>query len=286
MEFNQKVGSLPELVKLENAVFVLPFVYIALLLSNNITIFKFILITAALLTARSAAFAMNRYIGRNIDMENPKKKDWSSVKVYSKIELLVIFLVFVAIFELCTFLLNPLALLLSPIVLVLIVIEPFAKRYTEHRHFFMAFVIGLGIIGGYIGATGQFPQSPTLYILFIGYIFFSASNDILYTMSHTDFDKEHGLKTYPVSFGKDNAVKYSLIAHMIASVLFVLFAILLNSPIVLVGAIIATMLLLMEHRALMRSKDTNDRLLKLLFFNYNAYVSLILFFSVALSRLL
>ena len=70
---------------------------------------------------------------------------------------------FAAIFEIAAYGLNILSAILAPFVLIIVILEPYAKRYTAHRHLLMGFVIGLGILGGYVGASGQFPVSIAVY---------------------------------------------------------------------------------------------------------------------------
>ncbi len=278
----EKVTGISDLIKIENTLFVLPFVYIGMIYAVGFVLITFILITIALVCARGAAFAANRYIGRDYDIKNPKKKAWKSM-VYSKNELLAIFFIFALIFVISAYLLNNLALVLSPLILFLIISEPFAKRYTVHRHFIMGFVIGLGIIGGYIGGAGAFPTTLPLYILFIGYALYSGANDIIYSLNHVEFDKKNNLKTYPVKYGIKSSIRYSHYAHFIAGLLFVLFGVLSSSLVIAVGGAFATILMLAEHHYLDYKKE---KTVAISFFAFNVAVSLIMLLSVLISNFL
>ncbi|MCW6159668.1 MAG: putative 4-hydroxybenzoate polyprenyltransferase [Candidatus Micrarchaeales archaeon] len=277
-----KIIQLPELIKLEYSLFVLPFVYIGMLLAGIPTLFQFILITVALLCARGAAFSANRLFGWRYDIRNPKKKESPSVKTYSRIEMAVILVAFMSIFMASAYMLNALAFALSPLVILLALIEPHMKRYTEHRHLSMGLIIGLGILGGYIGIAGRFPFVLPIYALLAGYTFFSAANDIIYAVNHMEFDKSAGLKTYPAEYGVKKALNASRFFHIIAAAFFVVFGILLNSIAVVAGAVVAFAILMMEHRKL-DYRDENS--LKISFFNYNVAVSAVLILSFALFAL-
>lgn len=271
-----KIGRIPELIKLEYTLFVLPFVYIGMLLAGIPTLYQLILITLALLSARGAAFSANRLFGWNYDVRNPKKRESPSVKTFSKAEMAAIFLAFMSLFVASAYLLNTLAFSLSPLIIIIVLLEPHVKKYTEHRHLSMGLVIGLGILGGYIGASGKFPLALPIYALLAGYTFFSAGNDIIYSINHMDFDKKEGLKTYPAKYGVRRALDLSLYYHSIASLFFIIFGMLLNAIAVILGALFVFSIFAVEHRSL-DYKDSGS--LKVSFFNYNVAVSLVLLLS-------
>ena len=279
----QKLSSIPELIKLENTLFVLPFTYIGMLLAGIPSLAQFLLITIALVCARGAAFAVNRLAGHGIDMNNPKKRNWSSVRLYAKRDMALIAALFVAVFMACAFMLNALAFVLAPIIVILLVLEPYTKRYTQHRHFTMGLIIGLGIFGGYIGMAGSFPTQLPIYVLLAGYALFSGANDIIYTLNHVQHDIENRLKTYPSRYGIATASIVSEQAHYSAALMFVLFGYMLGSALVVMGAFLAFILLFMEHRRLSR-RDENS--VRVSFFNYNVAVSLAMLLFVILSRLI
>ena len=277
MGIAQKVGSIPKLIKLEYSIFVLPFTYMGMLFAGSFTIAQFLLITMALVSARGAAFAANRYIGLKHDRQNPKKREWVSINLYSKADLAVLFFSFSIVFVACAYLLNALAFLLAPLILIIIALEPIAKSFTEHRHMLMGFVIGLGIIGGYIGIAGRFPTGPARYVLLLAYMCFSASNDVVYSLSHVAFDKAHGLKTYPVKYGIGKGKKISLYLHLWASALFIEFGSIAGSPLVVLAGALTLPIFLLENRSLSR---LDEKRISVAFFNYNAAVSLLMLASV------
>lgn len=269
----EKLSGIPELVKLENTIFVLPFTYIGMLFAGTPTLIQFLLVTIALVCARGAAFSINRIVGHRFDASNPKKKNWNSLRLYTKAEMGIAAAAFAAVFMASAHMLNALAFVLAPVIVLLILLEPYTKRYTQHRHFTMGIVIGLGIMGGYIGVAGTFPTQLPLYVLLAGYALFSGANDIIYTINHIESDIANRLKTYPVSYGSDSALSYSYQAHAFAAVLFAVFGYLNNSALLVLAALVVFGVLYLEHRQL-RSRD--ERSLKVSFFYYNAAVSLLL----------
>jgi 4-hydroxybenzoate polyprenyltransferase len=273
----KKLSGIFALIKLENTIFVLPFTYIGMLLARQFALPTFILITLALVFARGAAFTANRYSGFGLDAKNPKKKNFPSVSIYSKNDLIFIFVAFAVLFELCAYLLNSLAALLAPIVLVIVIIEPIAKRYTSHRHLTMGLVIGLGILGGYVGASGAIPTTLPPYILLFGYAVFSGGSDVVHTLMHVDFDRKNGLKTYPVKYGVEKAKQISKYLHYWASALFIEFGALLGSTAIVAAGALTLAIFFFEHRNL---SEKSDRSIATTFFYYNALVSIVMLLSV------
>ena len=103
-----------------------------------------LLITVAMVGARTFAMAANRIIDRHIDARNPRtaqrelvtgavsvRTAWTGAAVA-----LVVFLVAAA-------LLNPLCLVLAPLAVVPLVVYPYAKRFTDWPHA----ILGAGAAG-------------------------------------------------------------------------------------------------------------------------------------------
>ncbi len=273
----EKLIGIANLIKLENTIFVLPFTYIGMLLAGQFVFSTFILITLALVFARGAAFTANRYTGFDLDAKNPKKKGFPSVIMYSKADLMVIFAAFAILFEACAYLLNTISAILAPVVLLLVVMEPLAKKYTPHRHLTMAFVIGLGILGGYVGTSGIIPTILPIYVLLFGYTAFSGGSDVIHTLMYVDFDKKNGLRTYPVKYGPEKAKQISKYLHYWSSALFIEFGALLGSIVVVSAGAITLAIFFLEHRNL---SEKSDRSISTTFFYYNAAVSIIMLVSV------
>lgn len=282
MGFAEKLIKIPELVKIEYALFVLPFTYIGMLLAGIPTLAQFLLITTALISARGAAFSINRLLGQKADSSNPKKSGWSSVRLYTRKEMSAIAGIFVLIFLSSALALNPLAFILAPFIVLFILLEPYAKKYTVHRHFTMGLVIGLGIFGGYIGVAGHFPTTLPIYVLLAGYAIFSGSNDIIYTMGHIEHDIANRLYTYPSRYGIRAASIISELGHYSSALLFVLFGYLVGSALMVAIAFAVFVLFLMEHRALSKAAGAS----RVHIFEYNIAVSLLMLAAAAVFMLL
>ena len=280
MEFRDVLRSVEELFVLEFTVFNLSLVYIGMLFAYGLDFYKVFFVTAAFLSARPAGLLINRYIGRELDIKNTKKKNMASLKIPKGYLLLAAF-AFSALFLFCAYMLNPLALELAPLVLVLFVLDPVSKKHTKNRHFVVGFIEGGSVIAGYIGAAGTFPPFAALYVLWAAIVFVGGGGDMLFTIIHMDFDRKNSLKTYPSRYGAENTLGYSLLFHSIGGLLIILFGYLSGSWIVFVGSFIAAAALMLEH---LKVDVKNDRKVWRKFAVYNALTVLILLFSVVVSK--
>ncbi|MGC8572088.1 MAG: UbiA-like polyprenyltransferase [Candidatus Micrarchaeia archaeon] len=271
------IHYLSDMLKLNYTIFSLSFIYIGMLLAGIPTLVEFLLLNVAAVSARASGMAANRYIGYEYDKKNPKKQTWSSIKVFSKKSILIIFLFFSTLLIFSAFLLNLLAFILSPIVILLFIIEPKLKKYTEHRHIIMGMVNGLGIFAGYIAIKGMLPIFPSIILLWLGYSFMLGGSDIIYSMNYIDFDRANNLKTYPSLYGKDKADIYSYTFHIISILFFLSFAILMNSLIIILAVFISTITIFIWH---LKRKINNSNIP---FSYYNGIVSIIMLFSVIIA---
>ena len=157
-------------IKLEHTVFDLPFVFTGAVIASmgHFYPFKLILIFFATTSARATGMSINRLEGRKYDISNPRKKDWLLVRDVRNIRYaIVLTIVFGFIFEFSSYLLNLFVFALSPVVIFLFFTDPFLKKITPWRHFYMGGTIGVGVLAGYLAITPSFPSSPLLYLIFL-----------------------------------------------------------------------------------------------------------------------
>lgn len=280
MERDEIRRALGEMLGWQLSIYNLSFVYIGMLFAKSVTLRTFLLISISFFSARSAALLMNRYIGREIDLKNKKKSEMASLKI-PKNALLAGFFAFSIIFVSSTYLLNKLAFTLSPVVLLLFIIDPRLKKHSSHRHFMIGTIESLDVIAGYVGALGSFPAIPGIYILMFGMIFIGAGFDIMYATIHRDFDKKYGLKTYAVKFGMRKALGISFYFHIVAAISLLAFAFLTRSYMIVGGAVIGAALLVTQHVGI--GIDGNIDMFKRIM-EYNTLLAVVLLLSVLITR--
>lgn len=281
MEKNKMIMLAKELLAPQFIIFNLCFLYIGVMLSPvHLSVATVVLVSAAFISARSAGVLINRYVGREGDLKNSKKvKRMVSLSV-PKSTVLGLVIVTSAIFVGCAYLLNTLSLILTPVVLILLIADPMSKKYTNKRHYVLGVVESMDVFGGYIGASGLVPINPVLYILAIGVIFTGGGFDAIISIINRRYDVKNGLKTFASTVGVARALDYSMYSHVIASILFLSFAVMLKSPLIFAGALGASAVLMSEHSGVEVNDDAAifDRVVK-----YNTAAAIALFSSVLIA---
>ncbi len=215
-------GDLLRFIKVEHSVFALPFVYAGLLLAWDATgsggapPLRFVaLATTAAIGARGAAMALNRILDRDVDARNPRTRGrelpagrltvsqaWAVTAGF-----LVLLLVSAA-------LLNPLCLLLAPVLVPLFALYPMLKRHTALSHIVLGGIVGIAPVGGWLAVTGVIDPGAMVPVLLLWAAVGSwvAGFDIIYALDDLEFDRAAGLYSIPARHGIRTglAVSYSL----------------------------------------------------------------------------
>ncbi|WP_340690330.1 UbiA-like polyprenyltransferase [Hydrogenobacter thermophilus] len=285
MTIKDKLKSYAQLVKFEHTIFALPFALASLLIlyKSLPSPQKVFWVVVALVSARTAGMALNRLIDLPIDQKNPRTKNWvhASGKV-KKYDMLAIILVSSMIFLVSTAFINLYTFLLSPVVLFLLWLYPYSKRFTHFPHLVLGAVYFLIPLGVDI-ALNERVSLPAM-LLGVGMAFWVAGFDVLYSLQDYEFDKKHGIKSLAVKLGIEKALLVSKLFHVITffSLLTVGFVSELG-VVYFVGLLVLAGFLIYEH-SLVKPNDLSK--INKAFFTVNGYVSIIFMLVVLLDRLL
>jgi len=278
----RKIRSYAELVKFEHTIFALPFALasVILLVDKIPSFWKIIWIVIALVSARTVGMAFNRLIDEPYDRLNPRTKEWPLVKgEVSREEVKKLILISSAVFMFASFMLNFLAFLLSPVVLFLLWFYPQAKRLTYYPHLVLGAVYFLIPVAVDIALNER--VSLTALLLGIAMGFWVAGFDVLYALQDYEFDKEVGLKSIPVKYGIEGALKIAKLFHL--STFFTLLILGIVHPklgaLYFIGLILIASFLIYEH-SLIKPWDLSK--INKAFFTINGWVSVIFFLIVLL----
>lgn len=196
------------MIKFEHTVFALPFAFMGMMLAaEGWPSWRTVgWIVVAMVGARSAAMGFNRLADRRIDVVNPRTIDRAlpaGEVTPSFVSLFV--LVSLALMVIAAWRLNPLALRLSPIAILVILGYSYTKRFTALSHF----VLGLGLsaapLGAWIAVRGDI--RPTPVTLAFAVLLWVAGFDVLYALQDMEHDRHAGLHSIPAAVG----VKWTLI---------------------------------------------------------------------------
>jgi 4-hydroxybenzoate polyprenyltransferase len=190
-------------IRIEHTLFALPFAYAGAVLAarGGPTWAQLGWITLAVLGARTAAMAANRYFDRDIDARNPRtaRRALATGELPASAMLWAI-AAGLGVLLWSAWMLNPLCVKLMPIAVVLLLIYPLCKRFTWGVHFVLGAVDGLAPLGAFIGIAGTVTWSAML--LFAAVTLWVAGFDIIYALMDVSVDREQGINSLPARFGE------------------------------------------------------------------------------------
>jgi 4-hydroxybenzoate polyprenyltransferase len=230
------------LVKFSHTIFALPFAFIGFFMGiyfvaqqNNNSMVEvllqkqmlqlFFLVLLCMVTARSAAMAFNRYLDRSFDAKNPRTaiREIPSGVIAASSALRFVILNAI-LFTAATYFINPICFYLSPVALFVILFYSYTKRFTALCHIVLGLGLSLAPIGAYLAVTGSFAVLPILFSCVV--ICWVSGFDIIYAMQDVDFDASQNLHSIPTYLGKVNALKLSVLLHIIAAALVIVAGVL------------------------------------------------------------
>jgi 4-hydroxybenzoate polyprenyltransferase len=270
-----------EMIKIEHTLFALPFAFLgAVLAARGLPTGRQILwIVVAMIGARSAAMAFNRLVDREFDAANPRTKMRAIPAGLLSPQFVAVFtIVSAALFFLAAFMLNRLTLILSPVALASVLFYSYTKRFTSLSHLVLGWCLSIAPTGAWIAVRGAI-DSPVPLLLSLAVMLWTAGFDIIYACQDQEFDVKAGLRSIPQRFGVARALLTSRLLHaaMFATLVWIYFLTGLRW-LGLIGIIATAALLVYQHR-LVRAGDLSR--LNMAFFTTNAWVSVILFVTIA-----
>lgn len=209
-----------ELVMFSHTLFSVPFCLIAMLLAAggfpSAWVFTWILV--ALISARTAANALNRLVDRKIDARNPRTSGRHlPMGVINPLEVVILILACLLVLTVAAFMLNPLCVILLPVPLFAFFLYSFTKRFTWTCHIILGAACGGAPVGAWMAVKGNI--SWVSLILGAAVTFWVAGFDIIYGAQDRDFDEDEGLFSIPVVFGVKKALGISAVFHAVTMLL-------------------------------------------------------------------
>lgn len=203
-------------IRVEHTLFALPFAYIgAVFAARGVPAWHALLwITLAVLGARTAAMAANRYFDRDIDARNPRtaRRAVPSGKLAPSVMLWAT-IGGIALLVVSAWQLNPLCVKLLPIAALGVLLYPLCKRFTWMTHFVLGAVDGLAPLGAFIGVAGSVSW-PAL-LLFGAVTVWVGGFDVIYALMDLPTDREQGISSLPARFGERSGRVLPLVLHLL-----------------------------------------------------------------------
>lgn len=265
-------------VKIEHTLFTLPLIYSGFLLgmreTPSLELLTLVLVSAV--GARTAAFALNRIIDRNLDGKNPRTaiRELPSGRMSLR-EALGVLLVGLVVYFGSAARISNFCLMLSPIPLVIFTIYPYMKRFTVLAHFGVGLGMSMAPLGGYFAASPSFDNIFPALLLCLFTIFWGAGFDIIYATLDEEFDRQERLFSFVSRLGKNSALMWSFFFHIIAfSFLTLLFFTTIRTWYASPFLLLTGLLLWIEQK-----KSSN---VQLAFFRINAALGFVVFAMILL----
>ena len=221
-----RIESFLRLVTIEHSVFALPFAYLSALTAmqragGRVRWLDLLLITVAMVGARTFAMAANRLIDRRFDARNPRTAGRELVTGAVSVRTAVIgAAVALAAFLAAAALLNPLVFALAPLAVVPLVVYPYAKRFTDWPHAILALAQAVGPIGAWLAVTGTFAGSGPAWLLGAAVGLWIGGFDLIYACQDAEVDRRIGVRSVPARYGVRFALVVSTVTHVVTFALF------------------------------------------------------------------
>jgi len=277
------VGAFFKELRIEHTLFALPFAYTgAIFAARGIPGIPVLFwITVAVLGARTAAMAANRYLDRDIDARNPRtaRRALAAGTLRPGVMLWAaaagLLLLAIAAWQL-----NPLCLKLLPLAALGALLYPLCKRYSWLTHFFLGAVDALAPLGAFIAIRSG--VDLTAFFLFFAVTVWVAGFDIIYALMDYAVDRAQDIRSLPARFGERNARALAIALHVCMALLLAAAGFTAAAgPLYALGVAAAAALVLYEIYGLRTQRDVfalNERV-----FQANMAFSVVFLATTALS---
>ena len=276
-----------EMIKWEHSIFALPFALTGAMLAAHAyppaahiswLAAKLGWIVLCMISARSAAMAFNRWADADLDAANPRTRMRAiPAGMLTRNFAAGFTLIMSALFLFGAWRLNRLTLILSPVVLAVLFLYSYTKRFTRWSHLFLGLALGIAPTGAWIAIRGSL--DPRILVLTLAVLFWVAGFDVLYACQDEAHDRSTGLYSIPATLGLAAAFWIARTMHLVMLALLVWLAILFQlGPIAAVGIVAVAALLFWEH-TLVSPRDLSR--LNAAFFTMNGVIAIIFFVFVA-----
>lgn len=280
----QKLNAHLDNIAFYQTIFSLPFAYMAVLLASKGTVdwWTMLWVTMTIISARSAALALDNMIDLKYDVDQPRFQQRPMVAgTVSRHGVHVLIGICAAVLVFSVLQLNPICIKLLPIAALPFVIYPFMKRYTCFCHYICGIAVAMAPAGGWVAVTGTIDYP--MVVLFLAVTLWIGGFDVVYGAQDEEFDKVHGLHSMAVALGAKNALLLAKITHVITLCIFFYLGQLLSlGYMYYVGVGIAGGVLYFQHQIIARQgfKAFNRR-----YYLRNGIVSVAIFLCTLMSVL-
>jgi 4-hydroxybenzoate polyprenyltransferase len=275
-----KIRTTLEMIKWEHSIFALPFALTAMLLAaGGLPGWRTVMwIVVAMVAARSAAMAFNRWADADLDATNPRTSNRAiPAGLLSRKFVLAFICAAVLVFLLAATELNRLTLELAPLALAVLLGYSYLKRFTRWSHLGLGLALGLAPAAAWIAVRGSL--DPRILVLTAAVTLWAGGFDVLYACQDYEHDRAAGLHSLPQAVGIATAFRAARAMHLAALLALAWFAWLFKFGLAGWLGIAAVGLLLAYEHAIVSPRDL--RRLNAAFFTMNGVIAMVFLGFVA-----
>jgi len=181
-----------------------------------------VLVVVAFVAARNAGHSFNRWTDREQDRRNPRTQDRALVTGrFSSAFALLMAGTNALLLLIAAALLNPLALELSPLALLLVFGYSYTKRAGWWTTAFLGLVQSIAPAATYVAVQGTIP--PAAWVAVGAMLLWGTAFETIHSLGDIDSDRALGLRSIPVRLGVPRSVRLVPILHGAALAAFALY---------------------------------------------------------------
>jgi 4-hydroxybenzoate polyprenyltransferase len=273
-EVLSKIRTTLEMIKWEHSIFALPFALTAMLLAaGGVPGWRTVAwIVVAMVAARSAAMAFNRWADADLDATNPRTRNRAiPAGLLTRKFVLGFICGAVLVFLLAAAELNRLTLELAPLALAVLLGYSYLKRFTRWSHLGLGLALGLAPAAAWIAVRGSL--DPRILVLTAAVTLWAGGFDVLYACQDYEHDRAAGLHSLPQAVGIATSFRAARAMHVAALCALAWFAWLFNFRVVGWLGIAAVGLLLAYEHDIISPRDL--RRLNAAFFTMNGVIAMV-----------
>jgi 4-hydroxybenzoate polyprenyltransferase len=262
------------MVRFSHTLFAMPFALTGMLLAARglprLQVCGWILV--AMMGARTAAMTCNRLLDRKIDAGNPRTANRSlPAGRLTPLYACAVLALSVGLLLLSAWRLNPMALKLAPLALLILCGYSFTKRFTSLSHLVLGLSLAGAPLGAWIAVRGDVSLEPLMLALAV--LLWTAGFDVIYALQDEAFDRSAGLHSLPVLLGPVRALIMARLFHLLAVILLLALGRVAALGWFYAAAVVGSALLLIVEHRLVSATDLSR--MQMAFFRLNVALGLI-----------
>ena len=256
-----RLAELGKFLEIQNLGLNLPFALAFLVLASHglPSVRVVLLVVIAFVAARNTGHSFNRWADRHLDARNPRTRDRAVAAGRTSPGFALAFAgANAAVVVVAAYFLNPLAFVLAPVALALVLGYSYTKRVSSFTTAFLGLVEAITPAAVFIAVDGALPVAVLLAVG--GLLAWGTAFETIHSLGDLASDRALGLFSLPVRLGTGRSVRLVVALHAVALGLLALFGLAETLPLAYYGALVAMAVLAGLTDATLARRPTEARI--------------------------